>query len=202
MSFSKNLEKLVKEGWNFLRMLDNCNIEYSRDFIWRKELPTSSELSKLSKYLNVPADELLDGKISSTLNKDEAKLIILFRKIPEEKQREIINHMESISNNFMEVKHPRLTIFSAINDLCKDEKEANKCTIIIKDVKTGVTYYEAKYKKFMGFILGNECDQLKTLKDEFNINLKKGFQHFKVVKGEREVSADGKLTNRIVIAIM
>lgn len=98
MTFYERLRLICSEkGFTVTNMLSKLGISTGSTGNWKKgQLPKGDVLIKISDYLNVSIDYMLTGEYRSDINKDEKKLIELYRTTPERAKYKVMCDMERI----------------------------------------------------------------------------------------------------------
>ena len=98
MDFYERLREICKKkGTTVTSMLIKLGISTGSTGNWKKgQLPKGDILIKIADYLNTSIDYILLGEYRSDVNKDERKLVELYRITPERAKYKIICDMERI----------------------------------------------------------------------------------------------------------
>ncbi|MDE6502543.1 MAG: helix-turn-helix domain-containing protein [Ruminococcus sp.] len=98
MDFYERLREICKEkGTTVTSMLSKLGISTGSTGNWKKgQLPKGDILIKIADYLNTSIDYILLGEYRSDVNKDERKLVELYRITPERAKYKVICDMERI----------------------------------------------------------------------------------------------------------
>ncbi len=98
MTFYERLRLICKEkGTTVTSMLSQLGIATGSTGNWKRgSLPNGDILIKIADYLNTSIDYILLGEYRSDVNKDERKLVELYRITPERAKYKVICDMERI----------------------------------------------------------------------------------------------------------